>query len=280
MPETDPDRSLSVAEEREALIGAARLAGEVALQFFRQQSLQVWSKTDRSPVSEADLKANQVLQEALLHGAREDYGWLSEESADDPARLKRDRLIIVDPIDGTRAFIKGDARFTICLAIVEAGCALASVVYAPALEELYAAGRGLGAELNGKPIKVSPAQDLSGTRMVGLKRMFDDPRWPQPWPPMAISYTNSTSLRLANVASGAQDAMIALARKADWDAAPGSLLVEEAGGRATDHLGRPLLFGQADPHQSSLVGTTHALYPQVIERLAHLPGDLSALHRR
>ncbi|NRA31212.1 MAG: 3'(2'),5'-bisphosphate nucleotidase CysQ [Parvularculaceae bacterium] len=212
-----------------------------------------------------------------MTGPRADYGWLSEESQDDLARLQKPRTLVVDPIDGTRAFLRGDDQFTVCLAVVEAGEAVASVIYAPARDELYAAAKDLGTTLNGPNVQSSDQSTLEGANMIGADRMFSHPGWPQPWPSMNVAYKNSTSYRMALVASGAFDATIALAAKADWDAAPGTLIAQEAGAVVSDHLQRGFEFGKANPRQAGLVCTAAQLYPEVVNRLSHLPSDLSSL---
>ncbi|MEM9837736.1 MAG: 3'(2'),5'-bisphosphate nucleotidase CysQ [Pseudomonadota bacterium] len=265
------------AEELKALVSAAKETGREIMPLFKDCALKVWEKGDRSPVTEADLRANNVLREILLSGIREDYGWLSEESADDPDRLAKARTLIIDPIDGTRAFLRGDDRFTVCLAITEGERALASVIYAPARGELYAASAGGGATLNGASLASSKAEDIEGAKMLAYARMFDHPAWPQPWPPMQVDYTNSTSYRIALVAAGQYDAAIALAKKADWDVAPGALIAEEAGAAIGDHLGRPFVFGQEIPSQPGLVCAASSLYPRLLGRLSHLPDNLDQL---
>jgi myo-inositol-1(or 4)-monophosphatase len=133
------------------LIDAARTAGDIARQHFRSDP-EIWTKSDDSPVTEADIAIDRVLRTDLLK-ARPDYGWLSEETEDDPARLSTDRAFIVDPIDGTRAFIEGETSFAHSLAVVDRGEVTAGVVYLPMKDKLYAAARGLGATLNGDAIQ-------------------------------------------------------------------------------------------------------------------------------
>lgn len=267
----------SYAAERDVLIGAAREAGEAILPLWRDRSVKVWTKGDDSPVSEADMRADSVLREALLDGPRRSYGWLSEESADDQSRLEASRTIIVDPIDGTRAFLAGDDQFTVCLAITHGEQVVASVIHAPARDETFAAFLGGGSTLNGKPMRASSCTNLEDCLMLGQARMFQHPSWPQPWPQMEIHYKNSTSYRMACVAAGRFDGTLALVPKADWDAAPGALIAQEAGARVSDHLGRSFRFGQEKPEQRGLVCASPGLYPHLIERLSHLPGDLRSI---
>lgn len=278
MPVIDPALP-SPEAERDALIGAALEAGEAIMPFFRAAPVKTWAKDDRTPVTEADLRADAVLREALVTGSRADYGWLSEESADDPERLEKKRTLIIDPIDGTRAFLRGDDQFTVCLAVCEAGEVLASVIYAPARGEMYAAAKDGGATLNGAPIRSSQRDALEDAAMIAYAKMFAHPGWPQPWPPMRTNYKNSTSYRLALVAAGQADATLALAPKADWDTAPGALIAAEAGARVSDHLARPFRFAGENPIQPGLVCAAAPLYPDVIARLSHLPSDLRTLQR-
>ncbi|MCQ8186039.1 inositol monophosphatase family protein [Parvularcula maris] len=275
MPATDA--APSFAEERDLLIGAAVEAGHAVMPLWRDCSLKVWSKEDDSPVSEADMRADQVLREAIISEGRGDYGWLSEESWDGGAHRPGRRTFIVDPIDGTRAFLKGEDSFTICLAVEQEGEIVASVIYAPAREEVFAAALGEGATLNGQPIEVSSCQGLEGCRMLGTKRMFGHPDWPERWPEMSIGYKNSTSYRLACIAAGRYDGTVALTPKPDWDAAPGALIAAEAGAQVSDHLGRPFRFDRRPPEQPGLVCAAPGLYPEIIERLSHLPEDLRSL---
>ncbi|MEO1042398.1 MAG: 3'(2'),5'-bisphosphate nucleotidase CysQ [Pseudomonadota bacterium] len=268
---------LSLKDERDALVDAARIAGEVIKPFFRNKNLDVWQKDDRSTVTEADMKADVALREALLTGPRREYGWLSEESADDFSRFDASRTIIVDPIDGTRAFVRGQDNFTVCLAITEGDKVIASAIYCPMKDEMYDAVAGGGARLNGMSITATTQDRVEGCRMIGQAQMFAHPSWPQTWPEMDIGYVNSTSYRLALVASGQYDATIALARKSDWDVAPGALIAAEADAWIGDHLGRPFTFGQSEAAQPGLVCTARPLSPAVLERLAHLPSDLRTL---
>ena len=263
----------SLADDASRMIAAVRAAGAAVLGHFESHDTRAWSKDDDTPVSEADLEANAILKERLDPGGT-GYGWLSEESADDDARLAAPRTWIVDPIDGTRAFLAHKPHFAVCVALVEDGEAVASAIFNPATDELFEAVRGGGARRNGEPIRASDCGDVEGCRMLGTRSMFEHQGWPEPWPAMRIGYRNSTSYRLALVADGRFDAAVALTRKADWDVAPGALIAEEAGAVATDHLGEPFVFNRREPVQRALVCADAGLYPRLIARLAHLPADL------
>lgn len=147
---------------------------------------------------------------------------------------------------------------------------MAAVVHAPELGETYEAAAGHGARLNGAPIQVSHTAAIEGCAMLGDARMFKSPQWPEPWPSMRVEARNSIAYRMALVASGAFDAAIALSPKGDWDLAAADLIVAEAGGLATDHLGRPFLYNQPVPRQPSLVCAGPTMHVLLLQRVAHI----------
>jgi myo-inositol-1(or 4)-monophosphatase len=219
---------------------AAEEAGGIALSFFRHAP-DVWMKDGRSPVSAADLAVNHFLLERL-GSARPDYGWLSEETADSPARLSARRTFIVDPIDGTRAFLDHKPVWGISIAIVENGRGLAAVLACPALAVGYWAAKGGGAFRNGERIavrKLGPEIDIAGPRPMIAALV----------PPQGAvlrphAYVPSLAVRLAMVAEGRLDATFVKSRSHHWDIAAADLILEEAGGLILDERGqRPLLAG-------------------------------------
>ncbi|MEO1038529.1 MAG: 3'(2'),5'-bisphosphate nucleotidase CysQ [Pseudomonadota bacterium] len=250
-------------EAERALIGdAARKAGALALG-FQKRGLRVWYKAPGDPVSEADLAVDNLLRETLT-GARPDYGWLSEETADDLDRLSRQRTFVVDPIDGTRAFVKGRAEFVVSIAVVEDGAPIAAAVYDPSADQLYDAARGAGAHKNGAPIAVSPAPSIAGARLLGdpgrLTALRDLGA--------EASTVNSAALRLALTAEGVFDASVAVRSKWDWDLAAGHLLIEEAGGRISGSGGQSLRYGERDTRQPPPLAAGPRLHALLIDRLS------------
>jgi myo-inositol-1(or 4)-monophosphatase len=203
----------------------------------------------------------------VLGQARPDYGWLSEETADDSGRLSRRRLFVVDPIDGTRAFLNELPWWSISIAVIEDQRPVAGVVFAPELGETYAATAGGGATRNGQPIRPSAASELEGCAMVGNMQMFASPRWPRPWPAMRVEARSSTAYRMCLVAAGEFDAAVAPVAKADWDVAAGDLIATEAGCFVGDHTGAVFRYNRARPAQPSLVVATPALAPLILEHL-------------
>jgi myo-inositol-1(or 4)-monophosphatase len=212
-----------------------------------------------------------TLLKLRLLTARPNYGWLSEETVDDLARLSIPRLFLVDPIDGTAAYLKGKPWFTVCIAVVLDGQPICAVVYAPELDEMYEATVGGGAFLNGAAIRPSNATEIEGSAMLGDARMFADPRWPQPWPQdMRIAARNSIAYRVVQVACGAFDAALALTPKNDWDLAAADLIARESGARIGDHTGRPFVYNRPAPMQRSLLCAAPGLHRLILQRVSHI----------
>jgi len=235
LPAPDPVISVGARDDLDLLRDAAREAGAIAMRYFGN-SPQVWMKGGTSPVSEADHAADAYLRETLL-AARPDYGWLSEETADDKTRLSARRTFVVDPIDGTRGFLEGLRSWCVSVAVVEDGRTLAGVLECPAKEETYWALPGEGAFLNGKPIRVRRLGDV--VEIGGPKPMTD--RMPAEWQGRLnrVAYIPSLAYRLAMVASGSLDATFVKPSAHDWDIAAADLILREAGGALLDHQGQP-----------------------------------------
>ncbi|MEM8635751.1 MAG: 3'(2'),5'-bisphosphate nucleotidase CysQ [Pseudomonadota bacterium] len=262
--EPDIETSIDIKTMRKA----AKAAGKLALDYFRSDAVETWDKAPGHPVTEADIEVNALLADKL-QSARPEYGWLSEETVDDLSGRGRDRIWVVDPIDGTRAFMRSDPDWCVAIALVERGQAIASAIYAPVFDELYLAQAGKGAFLNDEPISVSDQSKERGMRLITNRSLVEHPGWPEPWPKLTVSdpKPNATLYRMALVASGRWDATLALFRKSDWDLAAGTLLVEEAGGLATTHLGAAFRFNQEVPEQMSMVAAGKALHPLLVRRV-------------
>jgi myo-inositol-1(or 4)-monophosphatase len=247
---------------------AAREVGEEALR-LKAAGLKVWSKAGGSPVTNADIHVDTLLKE-MLGRARPDYGWLSEETADDPARLDRSRLFVVDPIDGTVAYFKGKPFWAVSIAVVEDGRPVAAVVHAPELAETFLATLGGGATLNGAAIAASAIDRVEACAMLGDAKMFAHPAWPTPWPPMRIETRNSIAYRVCLVADGRFDAALALSAKSEWDLAAADLIRSEAGACMTDHKGHGFTYNKPAPLMPSLVCAAPALQPLILDRVRHI----------
>lgn len=231
---------------------------------------EVWSKGAAGPVTEVDLAVDRMLRE-FLTAARPDYGWLSEETADNPDRLERRSIFVVDPIDGTRAFIKRKPEFCTALAVVRDGHPVAGVVYNPILEELFEASAGGGARLNGERTRVSGTGAIEDCRMIGPADLFSSPRWPTPWPAMQRTQKNAIAYRVALVASGEYDATVGLGYKSEWDIAAATVILREAGGRISDPWNGDIRFNKPDPRVPGVVAAGPALHPLLIDRVTITP---------
>lgn len=217
-------------------------------------------------MSEADLSVDRLLQKRL-RAARPDYGWLSEETADTPDRLDRRRVWVVDPIDGTRAFLKGRPWWCISAALVEDGEPVIGMIYAPLLNEFFEAAAGEGAWLNGRALQVSAAKGIEGSRVLTGPHVFMPKRWAEPWPEMEITQRNSFAYRVALVASGRFDALYTPSSKCEWDLAAGDLLLREAGGVLTTIDGKALRYNSLTPDRAGLLGASPVLHDQFARRI-------------
>jgi len=260
------EADLSAAAARERLAAAVREAGRLALGFFRPgaaTSAEVKSKIGGSPVTEADLAADALLKAHLLE-VFPDAGWLSEETADDAGRLARRAILVVDPIDGTRAFMAGDPRWAVSAALVVDGRPVAGVVHAPALGETYAAARGEGAALNGAAIAMPPPDlrrfSAAGPRPV-LQAMAERigasidiaPRVP------------SLAYRFCLVARGAISIATAAENSHDWDIAAADVILEEAGGRLIDASGARFVYNRSQTRRGALLAAPEPLAQGLLE---------------
>ncbi|RUL98696.1 3'(2'),5'-bisphosphate nucleotidase CysQ [Rhizobium chutanense] len=224
---------------------AAKEAGAVAFGFFNQSPEVWWKNGDRSPVSAADFAANKTL-ETILRKARPDYGWLSEETDDDADRLTRETVFIIDPIDGTRAFLGGQKVWCVSVAVVHRGRPVAGVLYAPALEELYQAVEGGVAMKNGVPLTVSASGAEETSRLAIGEDLLTT------FPPefrarvTRQKYIPSLAYRIAMVADGRLEGTFVKGNSHDWDLAAADLILACAGGGLVDLDGRPVGYNSAD----------------------------------
>ena len=257
-----------------ALREAIREAAGLALPFYRageQTGARIWSKAGGSPVTEADVAVDTFLKirlSALLPAA----AWLSEETADDALRLGADLVWIVDPIDGTRAFLTGHPDWSISVALLSGGQPLLGFVHAPVSGHFYEAVAGFGATRNGEPIRASAQATLAGARVTGPKPMMDrlarggarDGVKPDF---VVVERVPSLALRVARVADGSIDVGLVSSDARDWDLAGADLLLREAGGSVSDLSGRPTTYNRTDPVHGSLIALPDGLRAQTVDAL-------------
>ncbi len=259
------------ADDYALMVSAVREAGKLAMRYFGAKPT-AWQKEGGTPVSDADLAVNALLR-TRLSDARPAYGWLSEETEDDPIRLMRRKVWVVDPIDGTRAFLDELPHFCQAVALVEDGRPVMAALYNPASDEFYEAAAGQGAKLNGTPIRVSSRAEIAGCRMAAFAPMFRNPAWRTPWPEMDVIQRDSVAYRIALVAGGDVDAAFALNSKNDWDLAAADLIVHEAGGLMTSHDGHTLQYNRETPVQRSFMAAGPDLYAALYARVGRIRLD-------
>ncbi len=258
--------SAAARDDHNLLIDAVREAGALAMRHFRTD-LKTWTKGKDDPVSEADIAVNKLLFKRLRE-ARPAYGWLSEETEDNAERLDSANLWIVDPIDGTRAFIEGRPEFTIAAAMVADGRPLAAAVLNPATDELFDAIDGGGARLNGEPIAVSARDSFDGAHILAssrtvlraIQRMADKP--------VTYDIVNSIAFRISLVAAGRFDATFSLGAKSDWDLAAADLIVQEAGGRLSDVEGGAFTYNTRRARLPSVLAAGPAMHKALRDVIA------------
>jgi myo-inositol-1(or 4)-monophosphatase len=242
--------AVDLDEAAARMAASVRDAGALALSMFGRP-IRTWTKFESSPVSDADIAVDRLLHERLADGSSS-IAWLSEESVDDPARLDARAVWIVDPIDGTRAYIGGLPDWAISAALVKDGRPVAACLYAPALDEFFAARTGGGATLNGAPIAVSAGTDIAHARIAGPRKLMERLETFAP-PFSAMPRVRSLALRLTRVAQGIFDAAIAGGNSHDWDLAAADLLVHEAGGTLTPVGGGTVTYNRPVPRHGMLV---------------------------
>lgn len=252
----------------ETLAAIAAEAGALAMRWFRpgeRTAARTDYKGGGSPVTEADLAVDAFLADRLRPLFPE-AGWLSEETADSPDRLSRETVLVVDPIDGTRGFAEGDARWSVCVALVRAGRPIAGVIAAPATGDAYVAALGGGAWRNGARLTLARETRLAGGRIAG----------PQPSSvkiARALEMTlvpkiPSLAVRFAQVADRALDAALSSANSHDWDIAAADLILHEAGGRLTDFAGQTPTYNRADLKHGALAAAPVATHADLLAALA------------
>ncbi len=256
--------AIDAAGDGALLMEAVRDAGRLALRHF-EAPVSSWDKADGTPVSEADLAVNELLRDRLT-GSRPDYGWLSEENEDVTDRMERDRVWVVDPIDGTRSFLERSDNWCVSVALVERGRPVLAAVHAPTTGDFYQAALGAGALLNGETITTSGRNRLAGARMMAHRKALRRERWQAEWPDMETGMTTSIALRLCLVAQGRFDATLAIGDKSDWDLAAGDLIVHEAGGRVSTFAGEAMRYNGRVTRQRGLVASAGTLHDDIVSR--------------
>ena len=250
----------------EAVSAIVREAGAIAAGRCGT-AFERWEKSPGHPVCDIDLEVDAFLRERLTLLDPE-AGWLSEETLDSSDRIERKRLWVVDPIDGTRDFLRGRPGWCVSVALVEDRTPLLGVLDAPARGEHWTAEKGRGAWRNGERLAVSGRRELEGARVPA-------DQLPEPDRDLvAVARPNSIALRIALVAAGEADLVATLRWGFEWDIAAAALIAAEAGAAVTGALGQPLAFNSAGGQAFGVLVTTPAIHAEAVERLRDRAMDL------
>jgi myo-inositol-1(or 4)-monophosphatase len=244
---------LTSNSSRETLerIHAALEAAREVLNRFTPGAIEAEYKAGHDPVTEADRAVDAVLKKCLL---RHGEGWLSEETIDDPSRLDKQRVWVVDPLDGTREFVQGIPEFCVSIAMVENGIPVAGGICNPATDELVLGSRDTGVTYNGKPAQPTQRTDLHGALVLASRSEVKRGEWKQfESAEFNIRPMGSVAYKLGLVAAGRADLTFTLVPKNEWDVAAGASLVESAGGWVLKLDHSPLRCNQKNPLISGLL---------------------------
>ena len=258
----------NLKRELELAKKAARAAGEILRGHWRRGGYEIGSKGKDNPVTQADLEADRTLKK-LLHDPFPEYGWLSEETADSEARLGCRRVWIVDPLDGTKEFIKGIPEFCVAIALVEEGDPILGVTYNPITREMFWSARGRGCHLNSSPARVTRTRVLRRANVLASRSETARGEWEVFHGRLKVSPTGSVAYKLALVAAGKGDATFTRSPKSEWDIASGAALLAEAGGTMTDIHGTPIRFNQRHVKVAGMIADNTVLHEELVKVAPH-----------
>lgn len=250
-------------------IHAAIEASRPVFARFTPGAIETEYKVGYDPVTEADRALDAALRKELL---RADEGWLSEESVDDPVRLKRSRVWVVDPLDGTREFVEGIPEFCVSIGYVENGNPVAGGIYNPATDETFLGSVDSGLLYNGKPALPAQRKNLAGALVLASRSEVKRGEWKAfENSSLSIRPMGSVAYKLARVSAGLADVTFTLTPKNEWDVVAGAALVESAGGFVSTLEKTSLTANRRDPLLSGLLACGPFLKDELLALLeSHL----------
>lgn len=247
-------------------ITIVRAAGKAIMKYYKA-AYKVKHKTRDNPVTDADLAADKILREQLTELVPE-AGWFSEETVDDLDRLMKKLVWIVDPLDGTKEFIKGIPEFAVSVALVELGRPQIGVILNPVTDELFYCEKDNGVFYNDEEVTVSSAQEVQGIRVDASRTEIENGEF-EPFEELVqINPVGSIAYKLARVASGQADATWSRGPKNEWDICAGTHLVEEAGGRCVNLTDKLFTFNHHKPKVSGVVADNGVIHDDLMVALA------------
>ena len=256
--------------DRTATIAAIQNAAAMAMNSWRDGEVpdtQVWEKSKGNPVCDIDLAVDAMLKERLLEILPE-AGWLSEETADDPARLSCRFVWVVDPIDGTRDYVRGRSGWCVSVALVQDGLPTFAVMAAPAQNKLWIAAAGEGVTCNNERLTGSTRGIFRGSRVPAddLPKLDLDL--------VTVTKPNSIAMRMTMVACDRADLVATLRWGNEWDIAAAHLVAQEAGAVVSDALGKPMVYNKCDPLDFGLICCAPGIHIAAVDRLAERAAKL------
>lgn len=250
------------------VINITRAAGAAIMSYYRS-SFDVTDKSPDNPVTDADLAADTLLKERLL-ALLPTAGWLSEETSDNPNRLDKKHVWVVDPLDGTKEFVMGIPEFSVAVALVEDGQPILSVVFNPATDELFHAARGQGAFYNGQPARLSPRASLAGAAIDASRSEIKKGEFEPFKDLVTLKIVGSIAYKLARVSAGLCDATWSRGPKHEWDICAGNFLITESGGCVVDLNDDPITYNKAFPKVNGIIADNGLLHAELVAMLAPL----------
>jgi myo-inositol-1(or 4)-monophosphatase len=258
--------------DRDAVIAATQQAAALAFTSWRDGAVpdtRVWEKSKNNPVSDIDMAVDALLTDRLRR-ILPDAAWLSEETVDDPARLDARLLWLVDPIDGTRDYVRGRDGWCVSVALVADGLPVFAVMAAPAQAKLWVAASGEGVTCNGEILTCSMREDFVGSRVPAddLPKIDRDL--------VTVTKPNSIAMRMTMVACDRADLVASLRWGNEWDVAAAHLVAQEAGAVVTDALGNSIIYNKREPLDFGLICCAPGIHEAAVERLAARASSITA----
>jgi myo-inositol-1(or 4)-monophosphatase len=260
--------AVGYSRELELAETAAHAAGEILRGYYRDRGYTIDQKSKDNPVTTADFAADHKLKEMLRDGFPA-YGWLSEETADDGARLQCRRAWIVDPLDGTKEFIKGVPEFVVAIALTDNGVPVIGVSYNPIKDEMFSGMVGAGCQFNGRPAHVTATDSLERATILASRSETSRGEWKPYEGKVIVKAVGSVAYKLALVAVGQADATFTRSPKSEWDIAAGTALIVAGGGKVTDSDGNEMRFNKPSVKVPGMVGSNGHLHAPIERLLGH-----------